>query len=100
MTEINYKSALQNVLKEIRKWNYRYLTPFGKITVIKSKILSKCTHLFFSLPQSETFLDTLNSKLFEFVWEGKPDKVKRSTMCTNYLKGGQKMVNVKTMKKV
>ena len=99
MTEINYSSTLQQVVRETMKWNYRYLTPFGKITVIKTKILSKCTHLLFSLPSCEKFLNSMNSKLYEFLWEGKPDKIKRSTICTDYLVGGLKMINVKNYEK-
>ena len=69
-------TTLQQVVRETMKWKDRYLTPFGKITVIKTKILSKCTHLLFSLPSCEKFLNSMNSKLHEFLWEGKPDKVK------------------------
>ena len=29
-----------------------------------------------------------------FIWDGKPDKIKRSTLIQNYEKGGIKMINI------
>ena len=47
----------------------RQLTPFGKITVIKTLALSKITHLFMSIPDpSNTFLRELDQMLFYFLW--------------------------------
>ena len=91
---INYNSVLQKIQREVKKWKYRYLSPFGKITVIKNSIICKCTHLFFSLPRSNIFLKSVNTILYNFVWEGKPDKIKRSSICKDYFKGGLKMINI------
>ena len=71
--EMNYTSTLLKIQQELRKWKNRYLTPFGKITVIKANILPKCIHLFSSLPRSETFLKSLNTILFKLIWDGKPE---------------------------
>ena len=50
MDEINYNLALIKVKKTIAFWKKRSLTPLGKITVIKTLILSKLNHLFTSIP--------------------------------------------------
>ena len=36
-----------------------------------------------------------NQILFKFVWDGKPDKIKRTTICHDYLESGLKMINIK-----
>ena len=79
---------------EIEKWNKRPLTPFGKITVLKTNILSKCIHLLSSIERSETFLKATNKLIFNFLWDGKPDKIKRSIMVSDYMSGGMKMVDI------
>ena len=49
----------------IKMWNKRYLTIFGKITVIKTLLLPKFTHLFAALcTPSEDFIKKLNRTLF------------------------------------
>ena len=42
-----------------------------------------------------SFQKQLNQILFKFVWDGKPDKIKRTTICHDYLKGSLKMINIK-----
>ena len=95
MPSLNYNEALIKVDKTISAWNKRQLTPIGKITVIKSLILSQLNHLFMSiaLPNKE-FCDKLNRKLYNFLWDGKPDKIKRNIITQTKRNGGLKMPDV------
>ena len=43
-TEINFFQTVE-IKKIINNWNKQYLTPIGKITIIKTFILSKLNHL-------------------------------------------------------
>ena len=45
IVDINYKDKITQVKNLIKIWQRRYLTPLGKITVIKTLILPKITHL-------------------------------------------------------
>ena len=36
----------------------------------------------------------INAKLFKFLWDGKPDTIKRSQTFMNYSEGGFKMINL------
>ena len=47
-----------------------------------------------SLPTTEQFLNEVNSLLFSFLWNNKPDKVKRRTGCRDNSCGGLRMVNI------
>ena len=41
----NFYNKIEAIDKLLNSWYYRYLTPYGKITVIKSLALSKLSHL-------------------------------------------------------
>ena len=95
LLQVNYDSVLCKIAQEVRKWKNRYLTPFGRITIIKANILPKCIHLFSSLPRSETFLKSRKTILFKFIWDGKPDKIKRTMIFRQNYEGGLNMIDVK-----
>ena len=89
---LNYSKALIKVDEVISAWKKRTLTPLGKITVIKSLILSQLNHLFMAIPlPNNNFHVDLNKKLYKFLWDGKPEKIKRTIMCQNKTDGGLKM---------
>ena len=46
MLQKNYCKCIEDIKNTINHWKRRYLTPMGKITVIKTFIISKFTHLF------------------------------------------------------
>ena len=41
----NFDQKLMKIKKLLSHWSYRHLTPFGKLTVIKTLALSKLSHL-------------------------------------------------------
>ena len=43
-------TALQKVKKEIKSWRHRFLTVFGKLTVIKTMCIPKFTHITTEIP--------------------------------------------------
>ena len=77
-------------------WSKQILTPIGKITIIKSLIISKLNHLFLTIPSpKENIINQLVSKIYSFIWDNKPDKVKRQVLSQNCDMGGLKMLNIK-----
>ena len=50
--DLNFKEKLTQTEKELKQWSKRILTPFGRITVIKSLIISKLNHLFYCITES------------------------------------------------
>ena len=95
MIEINYSKVYDTILKDINNWKRRKLTPIGKITLIKSLFLSKANHLLATLPNpSATFVKKLEKTLFQFVWDNKPEKIKRTTLMNPNILGGLNMPNI------
>ena len=73
----------------------RTLTPFCKMGVIKLLAVSKIVYLMLCLPDPPSkFLKDLNTILFKFLWNGKPDRIKRTTVQGEYQRGGLKMVDI------
>ena len=91
---INYSLTLDDAKKLILNWIKRNLTPFGKITIPKSFILSKFNHLFW-FHSIQDYLSKLNTLLHNFIWDNKPDKMKRVHLCHGYKIGGLRMTHVK-----
>ena len=46
----NFEDKIDKVDKMLSNWSYRYLTPFGKVTVVKSLGLSKLSHVALVIP--------------------------------------------------
>ena len=85
---------MDNMTKLIKQWRRRFLTPFGKITVIKSLLLAKLNHLFISLPNpNDHIIKQLNTLFYDFIWGGTP-KIKKTVLVKQYLNGGLKMTNI------
>ena len=73
----------------------RDLTPLGKITIIKTFLLTKFNHLFLSIQSpSQELIQQINSVLLKYLWGGKPNKIKRGYITLDYNKGGLRMVNL------
>ena len=103
MPDLNLSTAITKIVELLVPWKKRALSPLGKVTVIKTFVLSKLNHLLMTLPSlSNKFIRDVNNILFNFLWDGKPDKIKRSQIYQPYVNGGIKMVNfecfVKSMK--
>ena len=95
MVPINFENKLYGIKKVLNAWSRRNLTPFGKITVIKTLVISRIFHLLTNLPdREERFLKELNVLLYNFLWVGKSDKIRRSGVCQAYEAGGLKMVDI------
>ena len=92
--ELNFKRYIERAKTEIKNWSSRNITPFGKITVIKTFVISPFVHLFLTIPTSHQFIKDLNNLLYKFLWNNKPDKINRETVCSDYFEGGLKMVNI------
>ena len=95
ISELNYADKLSEIRRILNRWKKRQLTPFGRITVIKTLVLSKLTYLFLNIPDpSEAFLKQTETELFNFLWEGKPSRIKKEVVCQSYESGGLQMTSV------
>ena len=95
ITDINVQLKMTEIEKSINLWNARNLTPYGKIVVIKSLLVSKIIHVLLSLPSpnSDT-LERLELVFREFIWNKKTPKFRGEILETLPNLGGLKMTNL------
>ena len=96
ITDDNISSKITEMKKLIAIWNTRNLTPYGKVTIIKSLVYSKITHILLSLPKpsDQTFKD-LQSIIDSFLWNKKPPKFRKEIREAEISEGGLKLHNLK-----
>ena len=86
---INYENKLSEIRKLLNTWSKRNIIPFGKITVIKTMVIFKITHLFINLPDPDgKFRHDLDMLLYNFLWNGKQGEIKRPGVRQAYEAGG------------
>ena len=95
ITDDNISSKLSEIKKLISIWSTRSLTPYGKVVIIRSLLMSKITHILLSLPTpSKTAISQLEQLFFSFLWCNKPPKFRREIMEANTVDGGLKLHNL------
>ena len=78
-------------------WTKRNLTIFvGKVLIIKSLIIPIFTYVASACVVPEKYRKEIDSKCFKFIWNNKPDKVKRNTVVGNLGNGGLKMIDIQS----
>jgi hypothetical protein len=77
-------------------WPKRNLSILGKVLIIKALIIPLFTFIFSSCVIPEKYKKEIESKCFKFIWNGKPDKVKRNTLIGDFEKGELKMINIES----
>ena len=87
--EKNYDTKINNIEKLFKNWSLRYLSPFGKITVVKSLGLSKLSHIALVVPNpSVGLIRRIEGLFFNFIWSGKSEKVRREDAKLPLSQGG------------
>ena len=94
--ELNWETKLTACKNIIDNWRKRNLTYYGKIQIIKPLLIPKFTYLFHSLTVPHLIITKINSMLYNFLWDGKREKIKRVTLIGNKLKGGLDMIDIET----
>ena len=97
--ESNYDEKLTKVRNSLSCWELRRLTLLGKIAVLKSLIASQLVYILSPLPTNNSAINEINSMFFNFLWDGKGDKIKRDIMISDYNNGGLRMIDIKLFNK-
>ena len=56
--------------------------------------MSKCNYLLQSITVTKEVLAKIESLFFKFLWDEKPDKIKRKQLVQSYEKGGVSMIDI------
>merc|ERR1712002_1373631 len=90
--ELNFLPKKEKLVNILKIWAMRYLTPIGKIVILKSLALSQLIFLLSVLPSPpQQFVKIIEDIVYSFIWDNKPDKISRQTIIGDYFQGGLKM---------
>ena len=93
----NFDQNVTRLEKMLDNWRYRYLTPFGKITVLKSLGLSKLSHIALVIPSPDkNMIKKFNSIFFKFIWGSGSEKARREDAKLPVSLGGLSMTDLET----
>ena len=97
-TELNFVEKIRNLEKTSSSWKTRNLTLYGKINIVKTLGLSKliCNASVLVIPE---LIKEINSIIFNFIWDGKPPKIKKLTIIGEKKQGELKMTDFNIMNK-
>ena len=91
---LNFEEKNEKAQNVLKNWQYRRLTLLGKITILKSLVASQLVNVFSSLQTNHQAIKELNEAFYHFLWDGKPDKIKRNIIINEYSDGGLKMIDL------
>ena len=95
ITDLNIYKKMGEIRTLIRIWGSRNLTPYGKVSIIKSLLMSKITHVLLSLPSPSVIcLKELYNTFSSFLWCGKPPKWRKEILESEINHGGLKLHNI------
>ena len=93
--QANLEPKIINFENCLKQWHHRKLTLKGKITVIKNYALPKLVYVLSSLPNPpQETVKRIEKMMYNFLWDGKPEKIKRETLTNDYKNGGLKMIDI------
>ena len=93
--QINYEKAIEAVKQELYSWKHRFITVFGKITVIKTMCLPKLNHIVTVMPNpNKTYLKQLECDFKKFINENNHSVVDKTTRHMPKKLGGLGMIDI------
>jgi hypothetical protein len=92
LMELNYNPIMEKINNTIARWQNKELSIQGKIVILKTFIISKLIYAINVLPSPpKEKLKEIQDIMYKFVWDNKPDKIKRDTLIGDYADGGLRM---------
>ena len=96
LINLNWENKINECQRMINQWNRRYLTFYGKTSVIKSLLLPKIAYLIQSIPTPKYVISKLNTMVFQFLWSNKKEKIKRVILIGPKNSGGLDVPDVES----
>jgi hypothetical protein len=92
----NFMDKAKEFKQILDMWSQRDLSLIGKITILKSLAYSKIIYQCGVIDPPLKFIEHIIEIAFGFLWNKKPDKIKRKTIIADYEYGGLRMTDIKS----
>ena len=77
---LNFGEKIKILEKTLKIWKQRNLTLYGRINIVKTLGLSKLIYSASVLAIPDHYIQEINKITCNFIWEGKPPKIKKNTI--------------------
>ena len=95
LMKLNFEASIEKIKLLTNIWQTRDLTWIGKITIIKTLLVSQLLYKFAVLPTPEyKTLKEIDTILMEFLWSKGKHFVSKNTICSTLANGGLNMINI------
>ena len=84
----NVAKKIDNLNIKLDIWRGRKLSLFGKCLIVKTLGISQIVYSTSMLDISPNDTSRIKKSIFSFIWNKKPDKIKRNIMCQDYANEG------------
>ena len=91
--KLNWESKIECVHKCLNTWKKRNLSLIGRILIVKSLAVSKLVYIASVSSSCEMYLKKIHKLIYNFIWNGKRDGVKRASIMAGKNEGGLNMIN-------
>jgi hypothetical protein len=96
-TKLNMEEANKKIDQLINTWKNRRMPISGKIAIIKSLLIPQLTYYISIMASpSKEQIKEINKKLYNFINNGKREKIKRNIIIGDYKDGGYKMIDLES----
>ncbi len=97
LIENNYRNVVKKIRSSADLWKRRKLTPYGKVVVIKTFLISQIIYKASVLPNPPTeIIEEIKKIVMAFLWDNKQPRIKREILYNEYQNGGLKLPNLDT----
>ena len=91
---LNFQEKIEKIQNCLGTWALLRLSLIGNISVIKSLVVPQIIHILSPLQSNPQIINEINVLFFNFLWNGKGDKIKRDVVVRDYPDGGLKMLDI------
>jgi hypothetical protein len=92
-----WSKKVEKMKKVETKWNFRKLTYTGKVHLIRSVFLSIVQFAWDVKTMPDRFITEVEREMWAFIWDDKPERVKRETCRRNKIDGGLSVPDVRKL---
>ena len=92
----NFMNIIESIQNVIAVWRMRSLTLSGKITILKTLVMSKVVFISFLSSVPKVIIEKLIDVQKDFLWDGKRPKIKHAALLSSYELGGLKSLDIES----
>ena len=94
LVEYNLSIVLERCTNILKAWNIQKLSIKGKVLVANTLVIPQILYLSTIIKVPDTVISNLQNKLVNFIWEGKPPKIKYACLINKIENGGLKLQDI------